>query len=156
MINLNRYVDCGNGIIEHTMLHHNNMGSDKNLMRLDAPFGSVRFSTLRDVVVTGTNSEVLLEPHELGRYDTVPTRVEAKDTMGYAVFAEDLPSPLSGPYPLKEGVNFKIHDVGCRTAPDYVSVSELSPLGALNELFSGFSMLTLWFRSSIGIQGSHV
>jgi len=120
-LNFNRYVDCGDGIIEHTTVSHNNMGSDKNLMRLDAPFGSVRFSTLRDVVISDKNSEILIEPHDLGRFDNAATKVPVADTMGYTVFAEDLPSPLTGPYPLKSGVQFKIHYVGCRNAPDYYS-----------------------------------
>jgi len=119
MLNFNRYRDCGNGVIEHTAVHHNNMGSQKNLMRLDAPFGSVRFSTLRDVVMTDQDSEILIEPHQLGRYDTDPWRVSASDTMGYAIFAEDLPGPLTGSYPLDNGVSLTISGGGCRAAPDY-------------------------------------
>jgi len=123
-LNFNRYVDCGDGIIEHTTVTHNNMGSDKTLSRLDAPFGSVRFSTLRDVVISDKNSEILIEPHDLGRFAGGPipaTKVAVSETLGYAIFAEDLPSPLTGPYPLKSGVQFKIHGVGCKNAPEYVS-----------------------------------
>jgi len=121
MLNFNRYVDCGDGVIEHTAVSHNNMGSEKNLRRLDAPFGSVRFSTFRDVVISDQTSEILFKNHELGRFDTAPEKVAASDTLGYAIFAEDLPSPVTGPYPLKAGVSMKIHNVGCRNAPTYVS-----------------------------------
>lgn len=158
MINFNRYVDCGNGVIEHTAVHHNNMGSDKNLMRLDAPFGSVRFSKLRDVVVTDATSEILIKPHELGRYDLTPKKFAAADSMGYAIFAEDLPSPLSGPYPLTAGLSYTIHDVGCRNAPDYVSVSNQSIADECSQpKFSNLTrMLILWFLPFAGISGGYV
>ena len=47
------------------------MGSPYWLSRLDAPFGSVRFSNLRDVVVTdkAANSQEVIKPNKLGRYD---------------------------------------------------------------------------------------
>lgn len=60
-----------------------------------------------------------MEPHDPGRYDTVPTELEAKDASGYAVFAKDLPSPLSGLYPLESCGTVTIHSIGCRTIPDF-------------------------------------
>jgi len=55
----------------------------------------------------------------LGRYDLGEAfKQKAEDTLGYAIFAEDLPSKNSGPYPLKSGIQLKVHPIGCRTAPD--------------------------------------
>lgn len=108
------------GVIEHTTVIHNNMGSGSAPTRIDAPFGSIRFSNLRDVVVTHNGVESVIEPHELQRYDQSGAfKEEAKDSLGYAVFAEDLPSKNSGPYtPLNSKIKFKIHSIGCRNAPD--------------------------------------
>ena len=108
------------------MVHHVNMGSDRIINRLDAPFGSVRMSTFRDMVITNSDSEDLFKQEDLGRYDTVPETRQAEDTMGYVVFAQDLPSPNSGKlFPLKDGLSHTVMSGGCDAAPDqYVSATQ--------------------------------
>eukprot|EP00587_Corethron_hystrix_P003389 CAMPEP_0113328226 /NCGR_PEP_ID=MMETSP0010_2-20120614/19873_1 /TAXON_ID=216773 ORGANISM="Corethron hystrix, Strain 308" /NCGR_SAMPLE_ID=MMETSP0010_2 /ASSEMBLY_ACC=CAM_ASM_000155 /LENGTH=852 /DNA_ID=CAMNT_0000189473 /DNA_START=133 /DNA_END=2692 /DNA_ORIENTATION=+ /assembly_acc=CAM_ASM_000155 len=119
VINFNRYKNCGNGVIEYTSVHHNNMGNDFWPARIDNPLASIRFSNLRDVVVTDKkDGEEIIEPHELGRYDLdVAFKKKATDTLGYITFAQDLPSKNTGKYPLKDGVNIVIHPLGCRNGP---------------------------------------
>ena len=116
----NPYPPTPLGIIEHTSVVHNNMGNDYSLSRLDAPFGSVRFSNLRDMVLTdaATQSEEIFEPADLGNYAFDPVKRKAADTMGYAIFAEDLPSKLSGSYPLPRGIKYTVTGAGCRNLPN--------------------------------------
>lgn len=115
MLNFNRYINCGNGVIEHTIVSHNNVRNEYALNRIDAPFGAIRMTTLRDIVISDSTSEIVIKQHDLGNYATeAATKIPGKDTLGYAIFAEDLPSPVTGRYPLKNGVEFKIHNIGCR------------------------------------------
>ncbi len=106
-------------------MHHNNNGSGHLINRIDAPFGSIRDSTLTDMVMTdkATNSEVLIEQSALGEYSTNPTRINLEDTLGYSMFGQDLPSPNGGnPFPVPNGVSYTIAKNGCRqTANLYVS-----------------------------------
>ena len=103
---------------------HNNMGSEHYIHRIDAPWGGVRFSTLRDIVITdkATSSTELIEPHDLPRWDENQIRRKAIDTLGYILFSQDLPSPLVNQNPLPYGITYTIAPNGCRkTFNEYVS-----------------------------------
>eukprot|EP00559_Dactyliosolen_fragilissimus_P007399 CAMPEP_0184871370 /NCGR_PEP_ID=MMETSP0580-20130426/40679_1 /TAXON_ID=1118495 /ORGANISM="Dactyliosolen fragilissimus" /LENGTH=861 /DNA_ID=CAMNT_0027374019 /DNA_START=151 /DNA_END=2737 /DNA_ORIENTATION=+ len=119
-LNFNRYKDCGNGVIEHTMVHHNNNNQNSIMLnRIDAPFGSIRQSVLRDMVLTNQTSEILFKQEDIGQYDKYPDKRKADETLGYVVFAEDLPSSRSGTlYPLTDGVNHIVTSGGCKDAED--------------------------------------
>lgn len=74
---------------------------------------------MKDVVLTANNEEQVIQP--VPRYDTSAIDVKAEDTLGYIIFAEDLPSPgLTNPPTV--GTEFTVTKNGCRLAPDvYVS-----------------------------------
>ncbi len=109
------------GVFEHTAVHHVNNGSGHHINRFDAPFGSIRDSTLTDMVMTdkSTNSTVLYEQSALGEYSTSPTKIKLEDTLGYSMFGQDLPSPKGGePFPKPSGLSHTIAMNGCRLAPN--------------------------------------
>ena len=55
------------GVFENTAVDHDNTVSTSLPSRIDVPLGSIRFSHLRDDVVThkGENSQQIIEQHEL-------------------------------------------------------------------------------------------
>ena len=63
MLYMNRYVNCGDGVIEHTMLRHNIQGSSTTYGYLNVPWGGTRASVLRDIVITSaSNGHELVSP----------------------------------------------------------------------------------------------
>ena len=107
MLYFNRYVNCGDGVFEYTTLRHNNVGSEEVFGYLNVPWGGTRTSVLGDVVITHkiTQEEKVVYP--LDSWSAGVT-IPLKDTMGYTVFAEDLPkneNPLHDTlYPIPDGL----------------------------------------------------
>jgi hypothetical protein len=108
---LTRYVNCGDGVFEYTTLRHNIVGSPDTLSYMNVPWGGTRRSVLGDIVLTkkSTQEQKVIYPlHGWG--DGTVTAL--KDTMGYTIFAEDLPknaNPLHDqPYPLPNGLDLTI------------------------------------------------
>mmetsp|Transcript_40172 Transcript_40172/g.46209 ORF Transcript_40172/g.46209 Transcript_40172/m.46209 type:complete len:860 (+) Transcript_40172:168-2747(+) len=117
MLYFNRYVNCGDGVFEYTTLRHNNVGSEESFGYLNVPWGGTRTSVLGDVVITNkiTQKENVVYPL-VSWSDGVSTPL--KDTMGYTVFAEDLPknaNPLHDtPYPIPDGLELTIGSSECK------------------------------------------
>ena len=61
-IDVSRYKDCGNGVIEYTTMRHSNVGSPYAADYHNVPWGSVRHSVLRDLVV-GAAAEPVKDAH---------------------------------------------------------------------------------------------
>jgi len=116
MLYFNRYVNCGDGVFEYTTLRHNNVGSEEVFGYLNVPWGGTRRSVLGDVVITNkyTQEENVVYPLDSWSDGTATA---LKDTMGYTVFAEDLPKgaqPLHDtPYPLPDGLDLTIGGSQC-------------------------------------------
>jgi hypothetical protein len=105
MLYLNRYVNCGNGVIEHTTMRHSNVGNPEDYTYLNVPWGGTRNTVLQDIVVT-SDTDGHLVPFTLPSFGSGTAR-SLKSTLGYTVFAEDLPksSDIDGqPYPLAANV----------------------------------------------------
>lgn len=104
VIYMDRYKDCGDGVMEYTTLRHVNVGNTDKMDYLNVPWGGVRTSNLRDLVLTfntdvattATNSQELIEPilgwgNDNG-YPDHQNLPKIQETLGYAMFAEDLPT----------------------------------------------------------------
>jgi len=108
---LNRYVNCGNGVFEYTTLRHNNVGSGVQFGYMNVPWGGTRRSVLKDIVLTSKNGQEQNVVHPLDGWGDGKWR-SLKDTMGYTIFAEDLPkgagSDHDTPYPLPAGLDLTI------------------------------------------------
>jgi len=111
LLYLNRYVNCGDGVFEYTTLRHNIVGSSDTLSYMNVPWGGTRASVLGDIVLTekSTQEQQIIYPLVgWGEGQATPLR----DTMGYTIFAEDLPknqNPLHDqPYPLPSGLDLTI------------------------------------------------
>ena len=90
LLYLNRYVNCGNGVFEYTTLRHNIVGSSDTFGYLNVPWGGTRRSVLGDVVITNKSTQEQKVVYPLNGWgDGVNTPL--KETMGYTIFAEDLP-----------------------------------------------------------------
>lgn len=111
LLYLNRYVNCGNGVFEYTTLRHNIVGSSDTLSYMNVPWGGTRRSVLGDVVITDkyTQEQQVIYPLK-GWGDGVAKAL--KNTMGYTIFAEDLPklsNPLHDqPFTLPTGLDLTI------------------------------------------------
>ena len=94
MLYLNRYVNCGDGVFEYTTLRHNIVGSSDALSYMNVPWGGTRKSVLGDVVLTdkATQEQTVVYPLEGWDQDSPKA---LKDTMGYTIFAEDLPKDVN-------------------------------------------------------------
>lgn len=92
MLYLNRYINCGDGVFEYTTLRHNIVGSSETFGYLNVPWGGTRRSVLGDVVLTNKNTQELEVVYPLDGWGDGKAR-SLKDTMGFTVFAEDLPKP---------------------------------------------------------------
>jgi len=113
MLYLNRYINCGNGVFEYTSLRHNIVGSSDTVGYMNVPWGGTRASVLGDVVLTKSSTQehkVVYPLNGWGSGDVTPLT----DTMGYTIFAEDLPknqNPLHDqPYPLPSGLDLTIQN----------------------------------------------
>ena len=107
MLYLNRYVNCGDGVIEYTSLRHNNVGSPDTFTYTNVPWGGTRRSVLKDVVFTnGPQGDEHTLQYPLEGWGNNNHIIPIRDTLGYAVFAEDLPKGTNcgDPYPVPAGV----------------------------------------------------
>jgi hypothetical protein len=108
---LNRYVNCGDGVFEYTTLRHNIVGSPDTLSYMNVPWGGTRRSVLGDIVLTKKSTQEQKVVYPLNGWGD-GTATALKDTMGYTIFAEDLPknaNPLHDqPYPLPNGLDLTI------------------------------------------------
>lgn len=111
MLYLNRYVNCGNGVFEYTTLRHNIVGSSDTLGYLNVPWGGTRRSVLGDIVLTNKSTQEQKVVYPLNSWGS-GTATPLRDTMGYTIFAEDLPkdqNPLHDqPYSLPSGLDLTI------------------------------------------------
>eukprot|EP00531_Pseudo-nitzschia_arenysensis_P009193 CAMPEP_0116115578 /NCGR_PEP_ID=MMETSP0329-20121206/579_1 /TAXON_ID=697910 /ORGANISM="Pseudo-nitzschia arenysensis, Strain B593" /LENGTH=759 /DNA_ID=CAMNT_0003609015 /DNA_START=23 /DNA_END=2299 /DNA_ORIENTATION=- len=111
MLYLNRYVNCGNGVFEYTTLRHNIVGSNEAFGYLNVPWGGTRRSVLGDIVLTNKNTQELEPLYPLDAWGDGKSR-SLDQTMGFTVFAEDLPkesNPLHDqPYGLPSGLDLTI------------------------------------------------
>ena len=94
---MNRYRDCGDGVLELTSLVHNfaAVGGD-TLDDLSMPWAGIRTSTLNDIVLSqkDNSSAVIYDldaPMQAWAQDTHAPN--AQDTAGYTVFAQNLECP---------------------------------------------------------------
>ena len=87
MLYLNRYVNCGNGVIEYTQLRHNNVGSPDTFTYTNVPWGAVRTTVLPDVVMTNseTNSHEIITLQNWGAESLI---LPLSSTLGYTMFAQ--------------------------------------------------------------------
>ena len=108
---LNRYVNCGNGVFEYTTLRHNNVGSGVQFGYMNVPWGGTRSSVLKDIVLTNKNGQQQNVVYPLDGWGDGKSK-PLKDTMGYTIFAEDLPKGAGPdhdkPYPLPNGLDLTI------------------------------------------------
>lgn len=90
MLYLNRYINCGDGVFEYTTLRHNIVGSGETFGYLNVPWGGTRRSVLGDVVLTNKYTQELEVVYPLDGWGEGKARA-LKDTMGFTIFAENLP-----------------------------------------------------------------
>jgi hypothetical protein len=96
MLYLDRYKDCGEGVVEHTRLLHANVGNTDKLDYLNVPWGGVRTSSLRDLVIARKSGEYdIIEPmHTWGDTTNPDALIDLDETLGYTMFVEDLVSSI--------------------------------------------------------------
>ena len=94
LLYFNGYRDCGDGIIEFTSVFHNANSDLENgdfVNYLNAPWGGVRYTTLRDMYISQPSGEMEV------KYPMTPWGnqglINLKDTGGYTTFAEQVVIP---------------------------------------------------------------
>ena len=92
-----RVRDCGDGVLEYTMVIHNT--ADENdpdadyIDYLNTPWGGVRTSTLRDLVLSYSDGTEAQE-HPMKMWGSSGEKIlSLSQTAGYTTFAEDLKLP---------------------------------------------------------------
>lgn len=108
---VNKYSNCGNGVIEHTSLIHH-MGEPQSssppLNYLNMPWAGVRRSNLQDIILSVSNEEDLrgkiFQPEKPIQSFGFPTKIpNLVDTRGFTTFAQNLKSDKIPAYSLPCG-----------------------------------------------------
>jgi hypothetical protein len=103
---LNRYTDCGDGVVELTSVIHN-MVADHAVpfTYTDVPWGGVRTSTLSDMLVANVSSGAR-HMTDLWGWGVDTWLPSLSDTGGYTAFAQSLPRDR-GPFVLPSGLSLQ-------------------------------------------------
>lgn len=122
---LNRYVDCGDGVLEFTSVIHNaatDLEYGDDVSYLNVPWGGVRKSTFRDFFISNQNGELELQfPQQyFGQGDVI----NENDTGGYSTFAEQVVVPEEiynkNPFELPHNINLVVTDTPVsRSSPSH-------------------------------------
>lgn len=102
MLYLNRYKDCGNGVIEYTTMRHMNVGDDTARVNyMNVPWGGVRRSVYDNLVISkptggsSSSSTTMDLIYPMPSWGAGSVR-NVDQTGGFAIFAEAIPSGRHG------------------------------------------------------------
>lgn len=102
--------------------------------------GGVRQSVLRDVVLTDVTTQGVNIIEDLPPWGTSSIYQSHSNTLGFTIFAEDLPAVHSGPFPMPCDENgsclsLKIGIYGCHKAPNHYETFTVSTTVLIYHLF---------------------
>lgn len=128
-----RYRDCGKGVVEVTWMMHNTAPTatfqGDTLSYLNVPWGGVRTSTLKDVLLAKKDSSGATLQAPLKSFSDNSYIPNLRDLGGYTTFAQDLPK-AKDPFQLPCGDGSgKVVDCSAGTPPKLILRSACSESG---------------------------